>query len=140
MFEQTFKNIDDVLYKDAGADSELDYIGQTSWVLFLRYLDEMEKERADEAELRGQEYLDIPEPSWSYTPLGLSSSAIFMCMPSLHLAELIQTINGSGHSEKEKSSRTDKYLGSLERILSGACKHSIPNQYTGKQTMNAKLI
>ena len=34
MFEQTFKNIDDVLWKDAGADSELDYIGQTSWVLF----------------------------------------------------------------------------------------------------------
>ena len=42
MFEQTFKNIDDVLYKDAGADSELDYIGQTSWILFLRYLDELE--------------------------------------------------------------------------------------------------
>ena len=75
------------------------------------------KERADEAELRGQEYLDIPEPSWSYTPLGLSSSAIFMCMPSLHLAELIQTINGSGHSEKDKSARTNKYLGSLGRIL-----------------------
>ncbi len=32
MFEQTFKNIDDILYKDSGADSELDYIGQTSWV------------------------------------------------------------------------------------------------------------
>jgi hypothetical protein len=30
MFEQTFKNIDDILYKDSGADSELDYIGQTS--------------------------------------------------------------------------------------------------------------
>jgi len=37
MFEQTFKNIDDILYKDSGADSELDYIGQTSWVMFLRY-------------------------------------------------------------------------------------------------------
>jgi len=26
MFEQTFKNIDDILFKDSGADSELDYI------------------------------------------------------------------------------------------------------------------
>lgn len=43
MFEQTFKNIDDLLYKDAGADSELDYIGQTSWVLFLRYLHDLEE-------------------------------------------------------------------------------------------------
>ena len=56
MFEQTFKNIDDILFKDAGADSELDYIGQTSWILFLRYLDELELERADEAELRGNQY------------------------------------------------------------------------------------
>ena len=63
MFEQTFKNIDDILYKDAGADSELDYIEQTSWVLFLRYLDQLESEKADEAALQGKEYqyiLDEP--------------------------------------------------------------------------------
>jgi type I restriction enzyme M protein len=40
MFEQNFKNIDNVLYRET--DSELDYIEQTSWVLFLRYLDELE--------------------------------------------------------------------------------------------------
>ena len=40
MFEQTFKNIDDLLHKDAGCGSELDYVEQTSWVLFLKYLDE----------------------------------------------------------------------------------------------------
>jgi type I restriction enzyme M protein len=55
-FEQTFKNIDDLLYKDSGADSELDYIGQTSWVMFLRYLDELEQDKADEAALKGEEY------------------------------------------------------------------------------------
>lgn len=56
MFEQTFKNIDDLLYKDSGADSELDYIGQTSWVMFLRYLDELERDKADKAGLKGQDY------------------------------------------------------------------------------------
>ncbi|NOY47298.1 MAG: N-6 DNA methylase [Chlorobi bacterium] len=66
MFEQTFKNIDDLLYKDAGADSELDYIGQTSWVMFLKYLDELEQDKADEAELKGQDYQYIlgPEYRW----------------------------------------------------------------------------
>ena len=29
MFEQTFKNIDDKLWKDAGCSSELDYVEQT---------------------------------------------------------------------------------------------------------------
>jgi type I restriction enzyme M protein len=56
MFEQTFKNIDDLLYKDSGADSELDYIGQTSWIMFLRYLDELEQDKADKAGLEGKEY------------------------------------------------------------------------------------
>ena len=56
MFEQTFKNIDDILYKDAGSDSELDYIGQTSWILFLRYLKDLEQDKADEAELSGDTY------------------------------------------------------------------------------------
>lgn len=56
MFEQVFKNIDDILYKDPGADSELDYVGQTSWILFLRYLDEIEKENAEEAILSGGDY------------------------------------------------------------------------------------
>ncbi|RIJ46308.1 SAM-dependent DNA methyltransferase [Maribellus luteus] len=66
MFEQTFRNIDDVLYKDAGADSELDYIGQTSWIMFLRYLEDLEQDKADEAELRGQtyEYIIDEEYRW----------------------------------------------------------------------------
>ncbi|OFY63870.1 MAG: type I restriction endonuclease subunit M [Bacteroidetes bacterium RIFCSPLOWO2_02_FULL_36_8] len=59
MFEQTFKNIDDILYKDSGADSELDYIGQTSWVMFLRYLNELEQDKADEAALQGKKYKNI---------------------------------------------------------------------------------
>jgi len=56
LFEQTFKNIDDILYKDAGSDSELDYIGQTSWIMFLRYLDALEADKADEADLKGEDY------------------------------------------------------------------------------------
>jgi len=36
VFEQTFKNIDDILRKDAGCTSELDYTEQSSWLLFLK--------------------------------------------------------------------------------------------------------
>ena len=56
MFEQTFKNIDDVLWKEAGCSSELDYTEQTSWLLFLKYLDDLEGERAMQAELVGKNY------------------------------------------------------------------------------------
>jgi type I restriction enzyme M protein len=67
MFEQTFKNIDDVLRKEAGCATELDYAEQTSWILFLRYLDDLEKANAQKAELEGKTYtyiLDKPH-RWS---------------------------------------------------------------------------
>ena len=56
MFEQTFKNIDDIFHKDAGCSSELDYAEQSSWLLFLKYLDDLEYEKSLEAELMGEEY------------------------------------------------------------------------------------
>src|SRR6266436_2898350 len=63
MFEQAFKNIDDVLRKEAGCTTELDYTEQTSWLLFLKYLDALEHDRAMEARLHGKTYnfiLDAP--------------------------------------------------------------------------------
>jgi type I restriction enzyme M protein len=56
MFEQAFKNIDDTLHKDAGCSSELDYTEQTSWMLFLKYLDDLEHEKSLNAQLLGNEY------------------------------------------------------------------------------------
>jgi len=56
MFEQTFKNIDDILHKDAGCTSELDYTEQSSWLLFLKYLDALEQDKAAEAALEGKKY------------------------------------------------------------------------------------
>ena len=51
MYQAAFKNIDDTLRKDAGCSSELDYIEQTSWVLFLKYLDDYETDKETAAEL-----------------------------------------------------------------------------------------
>lgn len=63
MFEQAFKNVDDVLWKEAGCTTELDYTEQTSWLLFLKYLDGLEQDKALAAELDGKKYnfiLDKP--------------------------------------------------------------------------------
>ena len=66
MFEQTFKNIDDILHKDAGCGSELDYVEQTSWILFLKYLDDFEKDKKTAAELAGKDYTGIISPQYRW--------------------------------------------------------------------------
>ncbi len=67
MFEQTFKNVDDILHKDAGCGSELDYVEQTSWILFLKYLDDLEKDKATAAELTGKSYTPIIDKKYQWT-------------------------------------------------------------------------
>jgi type I restriction enzyme M protein len=59
MYEAAFRNIDDTLWKDAGCSSELDYIEQTSWVLFLKYLDDYERDKEAAAGLKRQRYTRI---------------------------------------------------------------------------------
>ncbi len=59
MFEQAFKNIDDVLRNEAGCTTELDYTEQTSWLLFLKFLDGLEQDKATVAALDGKKYTHI---------------------------------------------------------------------------------
>lgn len=55
-YEQTLKTVDDILRTDAGCATPIDYIEQTSWIIFLKYLSDLESERSDEALLTGKEY------------------------------------------------------------------------------------
>jgi type I restriction enzyme M protein len=67
MFENTFKNVDDILHKDAGCSSELDYVEQSSWVLFLKYLEDLEKSRALAKELAGEKYKPLIADKFRWT-------------------------------------------------------------------------
>jgi len=66
LFEQTFKAIDDTLWKDAGCSNELDYVEQTSWILFLKYLDDLEKDKEISAGLAGKTYTYIIRPEFRW--------------------------------------------------------------------------
>jgi type I restriction enzyme M protein len=67
VFQQVFKTVDDLLRKDAGCTSELDYTEQSSWLLFLKYLDALEQDREQEAKLinKKYEYILNKEYRWS---------------------------------------------------------------------------
>lgn len=66
MFKQAFKNIDDILHKDAGCGSELDYIEQTSWIIFLKYLEDLERDKQTATQLAGKAYQPIIEEQYKW--------------------------------------------------------------------------
>lgn len=96
MFEQTFKNIDDILRKDAGCSSELDYTEQTSWMLFLKYLDDLEYEKKLEAELLGKDYQYIIDEKhrWSAWAAPKDESGNFDHNNALTGSDLIDYVDG----------------------------------------------
>ncbi len=67
MFEQTFKNLDDVLWKEAGCGSELDYAEQTSWLLFLKYLEDTEPAREMNDTFAGRTYAPLFEKPYRWS-------------------------------------------------------------------------
>lgn len=51
-----FKRIDNILFEDAGTNGAGDYMAQMSWILFLKYLDDLEVTRQSEAVFHGEPY------------------------------------------------------------------------------------
>ena len=67
MFEQTFKNIDNILRKDSGCSTELDYAEQSSWALFLKWLDDYEKDKVTIAQLENKTFNPIIEKKYQWS-------------------------------------------------------------------------
>ncbi len=117
MFEQTFKNIDDVLWKEAGCTTELDYTEQTSWLLFLKYLDDLEQERFEKAELSGETYTFIIEQKyrWSVWAAPKDEKGKLDHDHALTGDDLINYVNGElfpylqGFKERSSGSDTIEY-------------------------------
>ena len=66
MFEAAFNAIDNVLWNDDGCNTELDYSEQTSWLLFLKYLDALEHDKDTEAVLNGKKYTYILDAQYRW--------------------------------------------------------------------------
>jgi type I restriction enzyme M protein len=67
MYEQAFDQIDKLLRTTNTCQTELDYIEQSSWLLFLKYLDGQEKEAEMTAKLAGKTYKYILEPDYRWS-------------------------------------------------------------------------
>ena len=135
MFEQTFKNIDDVLHKDAGCASELDYTEQTSWMLFLKYLDDLESERSMEAELTGKKYTYILDEKyrWSAWAAPKDEHGAFDHNNALTGDDLIEFVNDDLfpylQSFKQKADTTNQIEYKVGEIFS-ELKNKIQSGYS----------
>ena len=141
MFEQAFKNIDDVLWKEAGCTTELDYTEQTSWLLFLKYLDGLEQDRADEAALSGKKYtyiLDKPYrwESWAAPKNKGGEIDHSRAMTGDDLVEFVnQKLVPYQHGFKQKATGPDTIEYKIGQIF-GEIKNKISSGYNLREVID----
>ncbi|ANW05256.1 N-6 DNA methylase [Bradyrhizobium icense] len=134
-FEQTFKNLDDVLWKEAGCTTELDYTEQSSWMLFLKYLDDLEQERALKAELEGKPYKFIidKEHQWSVWAAPKKADASLDHDKALTGDDLIEYVNGKLfpylHGFKQRAEGPDTIEYKIGEIF-GEIKNKFQSGYS----------
>lgn len=95
-FEQTFKNIDNKLRIDSGCQTEMDYVEQSSWLLFLKYLDDLEKTREMEAALSDKTFAPIIAQGfrWSDWAMPKTKDGEYDRAKALVGDDLIEFVNG----------------------------------------------
>ncbi|MDO8372016.1 MAG: type I restriction-modification system subunit M N-terminal domain-containing protein, partial [Polaromonas sp.] len=141
MFEQTFKNIDDILHKDAGCTSELDYTEQSSWLLFLKYLAALEADKAVEAQLDGKKYKAILDADYRWenwaapkTPDGKLDHNAALVGP-----DLIEFVNGKLfpylHGFKQRATGPDTIEYKIGEIF-GEIKNRIQSGYNLREVID----
>lgn len=147
MFEQTFKNIDDILHKDAGCSSELDYVEQTSWILFLKYLDDLEKDKKTAAELSGNTYKPIISPEYKWekwaapkrTKKGLPSEVEINYQVALTGDDLEDFVNGKLWPYLRKFKTDAESAGTIEYKIGeifSELKNRIQSGYNLREVIN----
>ena len=141
MFEQAFKNIDDVLWKEAGCTTELDYTEQTSWLLFLKYLDGLEQDKAAEAALSGKTYayiLDKPYrwESWAAPKSGDGSLDHNAALSGDDLLDFVnRRLFPYLHGFKEKASGPNTIEYKIGEIF-GEIKNKIQSGYNLREIID----
>jgi type I restriction enzyme M protein len=141
MFEQVFKNIDDILHKDAGCTSELDYTEQSSWLLFLKYLDGLERDKTSIAALEGKSYNHILEPAYRWSTWAAPKDAAGKIDHNAALTgdDLRDFVNGKLfpylHGFKQRASGPDTIEYKIGEIF-GEIKNRIQSGYNLREVID----
>ena len=54
--ELLLKSARDIMRKDTGLNGDLDRLPMLTWIMFLKFLDDLELQRAEEAKLAGKKF------------------------------------------------------------------------------------
>jgi type I restriction enzyme M protein len=75
------KSARDIMRKDKGLNGDLDRLPLLTWIVFLKFMDDLEQQREDEAKLAGKKFRPAIEPpyrwrDWAANPQGITGDEL----------------------------------------------------------------
>src|ERR1700730_1371800 len=75
------KSARDIMRKDKGLNGDLDRLPMLTWIMFLKFLDDLEIQREEEAKLAGKRFRPAIEPpyrwrDWAANPQGVTGDEL----------------------------------------------------------------
>lgn len=136
-----------ILRKDKGLNGDVDRLPLLTWVMFLKFLDDLEIVHEEEAELDGKPYHPIIEApyrwrDWAAREDGLTGDELlaFINQDECHRADgtrgaglfaYLRALAGSGEKGSQREVIANVYRGVQNRMVSGYLLRDIINKING---------
>src|SRR5436189_942998 len=78
------KSARDIMRKDKGLNGDLDRLPMLAWIMFLKFLDDLELQREDEAKLAGKKFKPAIEPPYRWRDWAAKSDGEIQFTPLSH--------------------------------------------------------
>jgi type I restriction enzyme M protein len=136
-----------ILRKDKGLNGDVDRLPLLTWVMFLKFLDDLEAVHAQEAELDGKRYQPIIEApyrwrDWAARDDGLTGDELlaFINQDETHRADgsrgaglfaYLRALAGTGEKGSQREVIANVFKGVQNRMVSGYLLRDIVNKING---------
>jgi type I restriction enzyme M protein len=140
------KSCRDIMRKDKGLTTDLDRLPMLTWIMFLKFLDDLEQLREAEAALEGKRFRPALDPpyrwrDWAGKPDGITGDALISFIQNDEatrpdgtkgpgLFAYLRSLTGANGGDRRDVIRT-VFSGTVNRMLSGYLLRDILNKVNG---------
>ncbi|MDP1905131.1 MAG: class I SAM-dependent DNA methyltransferase [Pseudomonadota bacterium] len=141
------KSARDILRKDKGLNGDIDRLPLLTWVMFLKFLDDLETQHEEEAALDGQPYHPIIESpyrwrDWAAREDGISGDELLTFIgqdtairsngtSGMGLFRYLKSLAGTGEKGSQREVIANVFGGVQNRMVSGYLLRDIINKING---------
>src|SRR5947207_6742100 len=140
------KSARDIMRKDKGLNGDLDRLPMSTWIMFLKFLDDLELQRETEAELAGKKFQRAIDPpyrwrDWAANPGGITGDELISFVNNEEavlpdqsrgpgLFAYLRGLSGRNGGDRRDVIAT-VFKGTIDRMINGYVVRDVINKVSG---------